>query len=103
MGDIGRFRVRYILSRHHPRTRVIQYSRPLVMESRGRGVLDAPPEPVIRLAEGETRWRSMTVVVVTLIDMRRDGIFASEKFPRSDVAGHFVAAASAKSGRLTLC
>ena len=30
----------------------------------GRGVLDAPPEPVIGLAEGETRWRGMTVVVV---------------------------------------
>jgi hypothetical protein len=72
------------------------------MESGGRGVLDAPPEPVIGLAEGETRWPSTTVVVVTLIDMR-DGIFASEKIPRSDVAGHFVAASSVKSGRLRLC
>jgi hypothetical protein len=30
-------------------------------ESRGRGVLDTPQEPVIGLAEGETRWRGMTV------------------------------------------
>jgi hypothetical protein len=33
-----------------------------VIESRSRGVLDAPPEPVIGLAEGETRWRGMTAV-----------------------------------------
>jgi hypothetical protein len=31
-----------------------------VMESKGRGVLDTPQEPVIGLAEGETRWRGMT-------------------------------------------
>jgi hypothetical protein len=31
-----------------------------MIEPRGRGVLDAPLEPVIGLAEGETRWRSMT-------------------------------------------
>ena len=30
-----------------------------VMESRSRGVLDTPLEPVIGLAEGETRWRGM--------------------------------------------
>jgi hypothetical protein len=30
------------------------------MESRSRGVLDTPLEPVIGLAEGETRWRGMT-------------------------------------------
>src|SRR5882757_3661473 len=30
------------------------------MEPGSRGVLDTPPEPVIWLAEGETRWRSMT-------------------------------------------
>jgi hypothetical protein len=30
------------------------------LEPRGRGVLDSPPEPVIGLAEGETRWRGMT-------------------------------------------
>jgi hypothetical protein len=33
-----------------------------LIESIGRGVLDAPPEPVIGLAEGETRWRGMTVL-----------------------------------------
>jgi hypothetical protein len=27
---------------------------------KGRGVLDTPLEPVIGLAEGETRWRGMT-------------------------------------------
>ena len=31
-----------------------------MIESRGRGVLDAPPEPVIGLAAGEARWRGMT-------------------------------------------
>ena len=31
-----------------------------MIKSRSRGVLDAPPEPVIGLAEGETRWRGMT-------------------------------------------
>ena len=31
------------------------------MESKRRGVLDTPQEPVIGLAEGETRWRGMTV------------------------------------------
>jgi hypothetical protein len=30
------------------------------MEPKGRGVLDHPLEPVIGLAEGETRWRMMT-------------------------------------------
>src|SRR6266478_1440934 len=30
------------------------------IESRSRGVLDTPLEPVIGLAEGETRWRGMT-------------------------------------------
>jgi hypothetical protein len=28
---------------------------------KSRGVLDAPLEPVIGLAEGETRWRGMTI------------------------------------------
>ena len=32
------------------------------MESKRRGVLDTPLEPVIGLAEGETRWRGMTTV-----------------------------------------
>jgi hypothetical protein len=35
-----------------------------MMESRNRSVLDAPLEPVIGLAEGETRWRGMTVIVI---------------------------------------
>jgi hypothetical protein len=30
------------------------------METKGRSVLDTPQEPVIGLAEGETRWRGMT-------------------------------------------
>ena len=44
--------------------RAIQYSEAPVIESRGRGVLDSPPEPVIGLAEGETRWRGMTVLLL---------------------------------------
>src|SRR6266704_2175557 len=52
---------RHIPSRHHPRTRVNRYSEAPVIESRSCGVLDTPLEPVIGLAEGETRWRSMTV------------------------------------------
>jgi hypothetical protein len=32
------------------------------MEPRSRGVLDTPQEPVIGLAEGETRWRGMTFI-----------------------------------------
>jgi hypothetical protein len=39
---------------------MIQYSEALVIEAKVRGVLDTPLEPVIGLAEGETRWRSMT-------------------------------------------
>jgi len=35
--------------------RATQYSGAPVMQSRGRGILDAPLEPVIGLAEGETR------------------------------------------------
>jgi hypothetical protein len=42
--------------------RMIQYSEELVIEPRTRGILDTSPEPVIGLAEGETRWRSMTVL-----------------------------------------
>jgi len=34
------------------------------LEPRRRGVLDSPPEPVIGLAEGETRWRGMTAELV---------------------------------------
>ena len=40
--------------------RVIQYAATSEDHFEGRGVLDAPPEPVIGLAEGETRWRGMT-------------------------------------------
>src|ERR1700682_1494348 len=45
-----------------PRKRAIQYSETSMMESKGRSVLDTPLEPVIGLAEGETRWRSVTVL-----------------------------------------
>jgi hypothetical protein len=33
-----------------------------VIEPKGRGVLDTALELVIGLADGETRWRGMTVV-----------------------------------------
>jgi hypothetical protein len=39
---------------------MIQYSAAPAIESKSRGVLDTPQEPVIGLAEGKTRWRSMT-------------------------------------------
>ncbi|MEH2533600.1 hypothetical protein V1277_000016 [Bradyrhizobium sp. AZCC 1588] len=32
-----------------------------MIELMGRGVLGTPPEPVIGLAEGETRWRGTTM------------------------------------------
>jgi len=32
----------------------------IYLSAKVRGVLDTPPEPVIGLAGGETRWRSMT-------------------------------------------
>ncbi len=35
-------------------------SEAVVIESSGRSVLDSPPQPVIGLAKGETRWRGMT-------------------------------------------
>jgi len=41
---------------------MIQYSRDACGKSRSRSVLDAPLEPVIGLAEGETRWRGMTAL-----------------------------------------
>jgi hypothetical protein len=44
------------------RQRAIQYSEASMIERRSCGVLDTPLEPVIGLAEGETRWRSMTSV-----------------------------------------
>src|SRR6266403_2753090 len=45
-----------------PRKRAIQYSEASAMEPKSCGVLDTPLEPVIGLAEGETRWRSMTIL-----------------------------------------
>ena len=56
-------KTRHIPNRHRPRKRAIQYSEASVMESIDRSVLDTPLEPVIGLAGGETRWRSMTVLV----------------------------------------
>ncbi len=76
---------RHTLSCHRPRRRTIQYSRDAMMQSRSRGVLDTPLEPVIGLAEGETRWRGMTVVgwakrgVTICSDTHRDK-FCSRKF-----------------------
>jgi uncharacterized protein (TIGR02058 family) len=52
----------------HPRKRVIQYPETSAMESRSHGVLDTPLEPVIGLAEGETRWRGMTAVCGALFE-----------------------------------
>ena len=46
-----------------PRRRGSSIPEAAVIEPISRGVLDPPPEPVIELAEGETRWRGMTVVV----------------------------------------
>jgi hypothetical protein len=45
---------------------MIQYSRDIDNQPRSRGVLDTPLEPVIGLAEGETRWRGMTTEDVAL-------------------------------------
>jgi hypothetical protein len=45
-----------------------------VIESRSRGVLDAPLEPVIGLAEGETRWRGMTTHDASLEDVVSGGL-----------------------------
>jgi hypothetical protein len=42
--------------------RAIQYAVASMVDERKPGVLDAPLELVIGLAEGETRWRSMTTV-----------------------------------------
>jgi hypothetical protein len=39
------------------------------MEPKGLGVLDHPLEPVIGLAEGETRWRMMTTGEVQRIQI----------------------------------
>ena len=50
-------------------------------ESKRRGVLDMPPELVIGLAEGETRWRGMTVLA-----SRPDTIFPDNHPDLSPVA-----------------
>ncbi len=54
---------------------MIQYSAADVAEADScRGVLDAPPEPVIGLAGGETRWRGMTVGRGANSHERYDGV-----------------------------
>jgi hypothetical protein len=40
--------------------RGIQYAAAFPLRHRRLGILDRPLEPVIGLAEGETRWRAMT-------------------------------------------
>jgi hypothetical protein len=57
---------------------MIQYSRDVDVESRGRGVLDTPQEPVIGRRVAPTRWRGMTsfcgaASCTTLELSRRDG------------------------------
>src|SRR5258705_2883933 len=49
----------------------IQYSEASMMKSRSRSVLDTPLEPVIGLAEGETRWRGMTIFARSGLSRRR--------------------------------
>src|SRR5471030_1856815 len=53
----------HIFSCHHPRKRVIQYSRDVSDEIDKPRRTGYPLEPVIGLAEGETRWRGMTTLV----------------------------------------
>src|SRR5258705_3065912 len=64
----------HTLGRHHPRKRMIQYSETPAMESKSRGLLDAPLEPVIGLAKGETRWRGMTTVRMAQLADRLCGL-----------------------------
>jgi hypothetical protein len=45
------------LTRHHPRKRVIQYSRGADDQTEKSRRTGYPLEPVIGLAAGETRWR----------------------------------------------
>ena len=49
------------ISRHTPRMGGIQYAAASRFDLDVYGILDRPLEPVIGLAEGETRWRAMTV------------------------------------------
>jgi hypothetical protein len=61
------------------------------MESKSCGVLDTPLEPVIGLAEGETRWRSMTVFVRSDATLNSDSVIpgcASAPDPESRDSGH---------------
>jgi hypothetical protein len=50
-----------------------------VIDPRARGVIDVPPEPVIGLAKGETRWRSMTRASVRQFNTRLLSGLSSEK------------------------
>src|SRR5258708_14380118 len=50
---------------HHPRKRVIRYSRDASAKPGSYGALNTPLEPVIGRPEGETRWRGMTRRLVT--------------------------------------
>src|ERR1700730_13589225 len=52
---------RFITGRHTPRKRSIQYAVASRFHHWRLGILDRPPEAVIGGAEGETRWRAMTV------------------------------------------
>src|SRR5258707_14518539 len=52
----------------------IQYSEASMMKSRSRSVLDTPLEPVIGLAEGETRWPSMTIFARSGLSRRNSTI-----------------------------
>src|SRR5258707_9260417 len=77
------------------------------MESRSRGVLDTPLEPVVGLAEGETRWRAMrtnhgatprvtaTCALIEFLPALRHRI---EKRPRLAVEKLHVRRASAAGG-----
>jgi hypothetical protein len=51
--------------------RAIQYAATSRRISIAAGILDHPLEPVIGLAEGETRWRVMTTLVVITADAQQ--------------------------------
>src|SRR6266404_77156 len=73
---------RHKLRCHHPRKRVIQYPRAARLSREAGGVLDTPLEPVIGLAEGETRWRGMTAKQRPHPEEPRSG--GSKDGPRQD-------------------
>jgi len=56
-----------------------------VMESRSRGILDTPLEPVIGLAQGETRWRGMTAAGA-IIDATKQSCLSSSANPYFDIS-----------------